>query len=75
MSHKIKLNFKNKDKSLEELPNQKISISLSNKINKSDKTITTTITKPNVVINSTKPVTIDQQLHKQFKKNDFSKKC
>ena len=73
MSHKIKLNFKNKDKSLEELPNQKISISLSNKINKSDKTITTTITKPNVVINSTKPVTIDQQLHKQFKKNDFSK--
>lgn len=73
MSHKIKLNFKNKDKSLEELPNQKISISLSNKINKSGKTITTTITKPNVVINSTKPVTIDQQLHKQFKKNDFSK--
>ena len=73
MSHKIKLNFKNKAKSLEDLPNQKISISLSNKINKSNKTITTTITKPNVVIKSIKPVTIDQQLHKQFKKNDFSK--
>ena len=74
MSHKIKLNFKNKTKSLEELPNQKISISLNNKINKSEKTITTTkITKPNVVINQTKPVTIDQQLHKQFKKNEFSK--
>ena len=73
MSHKIKLNFKNKAKSLEELPNQKISISLSNKVNKPDKLSATNITKPSVVINSSKPVTIDHQLYKQFKKNDFSK--
>ena len=73
MSHKIKLNFKNKTKSLEDLPNQKISIALSKTIAKTDNFKSEKNIKTDVVINNTKPVTIDQQLHKQFKKSDFSK--
>ena len=73
MSHKIKLNFKNKTKSLEDLPNQKISISLSKTITKTDNFKSEKNIKTDVVINNTKPVTIVQQLHKQFKKSDFSK--
>jgi DNA-nicking Smr family endonuclease len=73
LSHKIKLNFKNKTKSLEDLPNQKISIALSKTIAKTDNFKSEKNIKTDVVTNNTKPVTIDQQLHKQFKKSDFSK--
>ena len=73
MSHKIKLNFKNKIKSLEDLPNQKISIVLKKDKIKTEEFVSKKIIKPDEVIYKTRPVTIDQQLHKQFRKVDFSK--
>ncbi len=75
MSHKIKFNLskhKNK-KSLEDQPNEKISISIGsvgvgkNKIENLEKQKTKTI---NTFI---KPVLLDNNLHKQFKNNHFSK--
>lgn len=73
MSHKIKLNLKNKTKSLEDLPNQKISIVLKKDKIKTEEFVPKKIIKPDDVIYKIRPVTIDQQLHKQFRKVDFSK--
>ena len=76
MSPKIKLKIKSK-KSLEDLPNEKISLSLdSHKV----KNKTTLINKPDINQNKkkieaiiTKPVILDQQLFKQFKNSSFQK--
>ena len=74
MSHKIKLSIKDIAKKLEELPNQKISISLDKKNKKKttvlsdDATLRRTYTSaPN------KAVSYDQQLFKQFKNSTYSK--
>ena len=75
MSPKIKLVIKSK-KSLEDLPNEKISVSLNtNKSNiqkKSDQLHRPTIRKP-IEQKKNKTVTLDQQLYKQFKNNPFQK--
>ena len=71
MSHKIKLDL-NSSATLEELPNQKISISLSNKVKKfknppsREKLVLQHISK-----NQIKSVILDQQLFKQFKRGAF----
>ena len=74
MSHKIKLSIKDTAKNLEELPNQKISISLDKKNKKNS------IALPNEepskrTYTSTpfKVVSYDQQLFKQFKNSNYSK--
>ena len=73
MSHKIKLDL-NSSKSLEDLPNQKISISLGKKAVKNKKLISEKkIPSPNTAKNQIKPVVLDQQLFKQFKKETFQK--
>ena len=75
MSPKIKLEI-NSQKSLEDLPNEKISISLNaNKPNKQKKS--DQLRKPNnkkqTEQKTIKTVVLDQQLHKQFKNNLFQK--
>ena len=75
MSPKIKLEINSK-KSLEDLPNEKISISLnSKKSKKPNKPNTTeTLTNPKHTNQKTpKTVTLDQQLYKQFKNTSFQK--
>ena len=73
MSHKIKLDL-NSSNSLEDLPNQKISISLGKKAEKNKKlSPEKKIPSPNIVKNQIKPVVLDQQLFKQFKKETFQK--
>ena len=75
LSHKIKFNLnkqKNK-KSLEELPNEKISISInsfSESKNKSEN-INKKNTKAKKIF--VKPVLLDNNLYKQFKNHHFSK--
>ena len=75
MSPKIKLEINSK-KSLEDLPNEKISISLnskqSKKINKPNTSETLTNSKQ-IDQKIPKIVTLDQQLYKQFKNNSFQK--
>ena len=73
MSHKIKLNLKKNSKSLEELPNQKISITLGKKSPAIKASYKQPIVDPVVTTPTIKPVTLDQHLYKQFKKSDFSK--
>ncbi len=73
MSHKIKLNLDKKSKSLEDLPNQKISISLDgepkkNLLSKEKKTERIIQKKDKV-----RSVTYDNQLFKQFKNALFFK--
>ena len=73
MSHKIKLDL-NSSKSLEDLPNQKISISLGKKAVKNKKLSPEKKIPPsNTAQNQIKPVVLDQQLFKQFKKETFQK--
>ena len=73
MSHKIKLDL-NSSNSLEDLPNQKISISLGKKAVKNKKlSPEKKIPSPNTAKNQIKPVVLDQQLFKQFKKETFQK--
>ena len=74
MSHKIKLNLTKATRPLEDLPNQKISISLDDKSNKKSKTIDQKATeKKSKFRDISKPVTYDHQLFKQFKKSVFFK--
>ncbi len=75
MSPKIKLEINSK-KSLEDLPNEKISISLkANRLNKQKKSFQ--LQKQNnhkqTEKKSLKVVTLDQQLYKQFKNTSFQK--
>ena len=75
MSPKIKLEINSK-KSLEDLPNEKISISLNaNSSNKQKKSVQ--LQKPNnhkqTEQKTLKVVTLDQQLYKQFKNTSFQK--
>tara|TARA_B100000963_G_scaffold96242_1_gene83000 strand:- start:4846 stop:5346 length:501 start_codon:yes stop_codon:yes gene_type:complete len=75
LSPKIKLVIKSK-KSLEDLPNEKISVSLNtNKTNIQKKSVQ--LHKPTIQKQmeqkKKKTVTLDQQLHKQFKNNPFQK--
>ena len=72
MSHKIKLDL-NSSNSLEDLPNQKISISLGKKAVKNKKLSPKKIPSQNIAKNQIKPVILDQQLFKQFKKETFQK--
>ena len=75
MSPKIKLEINSK-KSLEDLPNEKISISLNTKkANKNKNTDQSQILnkKRNTVQKTLKIVTLDQQLYKQFKNTSFQK--
>ena len=75
LSPKIKLEI-NPQKSLEDLPNEKISISLNSKQSKKLKNLDTseTLTNPKQIDQKTsKTVTLDQQLYKQFKNNAFQK--
>ena len=75
MSPKIKLEI-NPRKSLEELPNEKISISLNSKQSKSLKNPDTSETLSNskqIDQKTLKTVILDQQLYKQFKNNSFQK--
>ena len=74
MSHKIKLSIRDIAKNLEELPNQKISISLDKKNKK--KSIVLPNNAPSKRIYTTSPhkaVSHDQQLFKQFKNSTYSK--
>jgi len=74
LSHKIKLSIKDTTKNLEELPNQKISISLGKKNKKNSIALpndsTTKITYASTL---PKAVSYDQQLFKQFKNSTYSK--
>ena len=73
MSHKIKLDL-NSSASLEELPNQKISISLSNKVSKSKNSLPREkVVSQHRSKNQIKSVILDQQLFKQFKRGTFQK--
>ena len=75
MSPKIKLEINSK-KSLEDLPNEKISISLNTrKANKKENTDQLQIpnNKKHTEKKKLKIVTLDQQLYKQFKKTSFQK--
>tara|TARA_B100000965_G_scaffold184884_1_gene154354 strand:+ start:3885 stop:4382 length:498 start_codon:yes stop_codon:yes gene_type:complete len=74
LSHKIKLSLKNPSKELEELPNQKISISI-NKRDKKKSLILNNNQKKNetIITKKLKPITLDQQLFKQFKNSIYSK--
>ena len=73
MSHKIKLDLKSSN-SLEDLPNQKISISLGKRaVENKKQTSEKKISLPNTVKNQMKSVVLDQQLFKQFKKETFQK--
>ena len=75
MSAKIKLQINSK-KSLEDLPNEKISISLNTKqsnkskiLNQSETPINQKLTEKKIL----KKVILDQQLYKQFKNKSFQK--
>jgi DNA-nicking Smr family endonuclease len=74
LSHKIKLSIKDTTKNLEELPNQKISISLGKKNKKKSIALpndaTTKITYASTL---PKAVSYDQLLFKQFKNSTYSK--
>ena len=75
MSPKIKFVIKS-NKSLEDLPNEKISVSFStNKLNKQKKTalLHKPINQKQIEKKKKKTVTLDQQLYKQFKNNPFQK--
>ncbi len=75
MSPKIKLEI-NSQKSIEDLPNEKISISLSaNKPNKQKKSdhLRKFNNKKQIEQKTIKTVVLDQQLYKQFKNNSFQK--
>ena len=75
MSPKIKLEINSK-KSLEELPNEKISISLDTKKSNKQKNanqLQITNNKKNTDKKILKIVTLDQQLYKQFKNTSFQK--
>ena len=75
MSPKIKLEINSK-KSLEDLPNEKISISLNSKQSKKLKKLDTSETLTNrkqIDQKTAKTVILDQQLYKQFKNNSFQK--
>ena len=75
MSPKIKLEILSK-KSLEDLPNEKISISLNSKQSKKTKNPDTSETLSNskqIDKKTLKTVILDQQLYKQFKNNSFQK--
>ena len=75
MSPKIKLEINSK-KLLEDLPNEKISISLNSKQSKKPNKPNTTETLTNskqIDQKIPKIVTLDQQLYKQFKNNSFQK--
>ena len=75
MSPKIKLEI-NSQKFLEDLPNEKISISLNSKQSKKQKKTDTseTITNPKQIDKKKlKTVILDHQLHKQFKNNSYQK--
>ena len=74
MSHKIKLNIKDTTKNLEELPNQKISISLGKKNKKNSIVLPDDApTKNTYAPTMPKTVSYDQQLFKQFKNSTYSK--
>jgi DNA-nicking Smr family endonuclease len=74
LSHKIKLSIKDTTKNLEELPNQKISITL-NKKNKKNSIASSNDapTKSTYAPTLPKAVSYDQQLFKQFKNSTYSK--
>ena len=74
MSHKIKLSIKDTANNLEELPNQKISISLDKK-NKKNSIVLPNKETSKRIYTSTLPkvVSYDQQLFKQFKNSTYSK--
>ena len=74
MSHKIKLSIKDTAKNLEELPNQKISISLGKKKEKNQKDLSEEAPSKKIYTSAlTKEVNYDQQLFKQFKNSTYSK--
>ena len=74
MSHKIKLSIKDTAKNLEELPNQKISISLGKKNKKNSIVLPNDApTKSTYASTMPKSVSYDQQLFKQFKNSTYSK--
>ena len=74
MSHKIKLSIKDTTKNLEELPNQKISISLGKKNKKNSIALPNdTTTKITYASTLPKAVSYDQQLFKQFKNSTYFK--
>ena len=74
MSHKIKLNIRDTTKNLEELPNQKISISLGKKNKKNSIVLPNDApTKSTYASTMPKSVSYDQQLFKQFKNSTYSK--
>ena len=74
MSHKIKLSIKDTTKNLEELPNQKISISLGKKNKKNSIVLPDDApTKNTYAPTMPKTVSYDQQLFKQFKNSTYSK--
>ena len=75
LSPKIKLEI-NPKKSLEDLPNEKITISLGKKNTQSQAILqdkSEDFNSPNNKIKSIKPVVLDQQLFKQFKNDSFHK--
>jgi len=75
LSPKIKLEINSK-KSLEDLPNEKISISLNTKQSNKSKISEQSETPPNQKLTDKKilkKVILDQQLYKQFKNNLFQK--
>ena len=74
MSHKIKLSIKDTAKNLEELPNQKISISLDEKNKKKSVVLTNDAPSKRTYTSAQhKAVSYDQQLFKQFKNSTYSK--
>ena len=74
MCHKIKLSIKDTAKNLEELPNQKISISLGKKNKKNSIVLPNDApTKSTYASTMPKSVSYDQQLFKQFKNSTYSK--
>ena len=74
MSHKIKLSIKDNAKNLEELPNQKISISLGKKKEKNQTDLPEKAPSKKIYTSTlTKAVSYDQQLFKQFKNSTYSK--
>ena len=74
MSHKIKLSIKDTAKNLEELPNQKISISLDKKNKKKSIVLSDDATSKRTYTSApNKAVICDQQLFKQFKYSTYSK--
>ena len=75
MSHKIKFNLnkhQNK-KSLEDQPNEKISISIGSANARKNEIENLEKPKPKTVESFIKPVLLDKNLHKQFKNNHFRK--